>query len=163
MNHWYCLRTKPRSEKKVAEHLIQDGFEAWCPVQVQRRKWSDRIKQVEVPVLPSYILIKCNEEERSKVLQHPLAFRFLFHNGKPGIVRDQEVQQLKEILDPDSNLDIDLLDIKTYHPGEEVELYHPDFGELLAQVLQNLKRELVVFIPGLNIKLRISKGRIITD
>ena len=53
--NWRAVYTKPRSEKKVAERLEEQGSEVYCPTQINLRQWSDRKKKVSAPVFPSYV------------------------------------------------------------------------------------------------------------
>jgi len=97
--HWFVLITKPRAEKKVAERLSDLNLEVYCPVKIKMRQWSDRKKRVEVPVLPSMVLVRLSDSQRSIVFDVPGVMRFLFWLGKPAIVRDIEISTLKKTLD----------------------------------------------------------------
>ena len=59
--NWFVLYTKPRFEKKVEEGLLSLGIEVYCPTRKEIRIWSDRKKRVDVPVLPSMVLVKLDE------------------------------------------------------------------------------------------------------
>ena len=54
---WYVLYTKRNKEIKVVEDLIQNGFEAYTPVRKEKRKWSDRIVEKNICLLPSMVLV----------------------------------------------------------------------------------------------------------
>ena len=59
---WVAAYTSPRSEKKVTERIEQElGLEAYVPLHRVLRKWSDRVKSVEVPLIPSYTFVKLRE------------------------------------------------------------------------------------------------------
>ena len=64
---WYVLHTKPRSEKKVEEQLLSLGINAYSPTRPEIRFWSDRKKRIEVPVLPSMVLVNIDDNEINKV------------------------------------------------------------------------------------------------
>lgn len=51
--HWYAIYTKSRFEKKVHRDLQQSKFQVFLPLVKEIKKWSDRIKTVSVPLLPS--------------------------------------------------------------------------------------------------------------
>lgn len=94
---WYVLITKPKSEKKVALKLEEKGIEVCCPVRTEMRQWSDRNKKVEVPLLPSMILVKLSDNERSQVFKVFGAVRYLYWLGKPATVSEAEVEALLDI------------------------------------------------------------------
>src|SRR5690554_12771 len=115
---WYVLKTKPRSEKKVEDRLLKLGIEAFCPTRIERRQWSDRIKKVETPLLPSMILVNLEDKERDLVFDAPGALRYLFWMGKPARVTEQEIEVLKEMKDKKSNV----LSVEKIEVGKEVEI-----------------------------------------
>lgn len=93
--NWYVLYTKPRTEKKVAERLMDAGFEVYCPIVTTVRQWSDRRKKVKVPLFNSYIFIRTTEAHRTEILQTPGVVCFLFWLKKPAIVRDAEIEAIR--------------------------------------------------------------------
>lgn len=55
---WYALQTRSRHEKKVAERLQEQGIEVFLPLVSQVHQWSDRRKQVEVPLFAGYVFVR---------------------------------------------------------------------------------------------------------
>lgn len=98
--NWYVLYTKPRNEKKTASLLQMRGIEVYCPTQIHVRQWSDRKKKVEEPVFRSYIFVALKDYARDcvAVLETPGAVRFLWLYGKPGLVRDWEIDAIRQFL-----------------------------------------------------------------
>ncbi|HLW30376.1 MAG TPA: transcription termination/antitermination NusG family protein [Brumimicrobium sp.] len=115
---WYVLITKPKNEKKVESRLVDLGISVCCPTRIEHRQWSDRLKKVEVPLLPSMVLVNLQEKERSLVFQVPGALRYLFWMGKPAEVSQQEVDELQEIKKNQANI----LEVNKIEEGDEVEL-----------------------------------------
>src|SRR4051812_48560014 len=97
---WYVLYTKPRNEKKVATLLQEKGVEVYCPVKEEVRQWSDRKKKISEPVFKSYIFVSLEDYngQNIPVLETPGSVRFLWWNKKPGIVRDKEIQAIRDFL-----------------------------------------------------------------
>lgn len=97
---WYVLYTKPRNEKKVTQRLEELGVQVFCPLREEVKQWSDRKKKVMEPVFKSYIFVHLDDykKESVEVLQLPGAVRFLWWNRKPGIVRKNEIQAIKDFL-----------------------------------------------------------------
>ena len=50
---WIAIYTKSRHEKKVANNLIEKGFEVYLPLIRKRQKWSDRKKWISYPLFKS--------------------------------------------------------------------------------------------------------------
>ena len=111
--NWYVLFTKPRSEKKVEKQLLSLGINAYCPTRPEIRFWSDRKKRIEVPVLPSMVLVNIDDNEINKVFKCSSVVRYMFWLGKRARVRQSEINILKEYLSGDYYLkESKLLDIK---------------------------------------------------
>ena len=47
---WYVLYTTARAEKHVELKLQAEGVETYLPLHKCPRKWSDRVKMVEMPL-----------------------------------------------------------------------------------------------------------------
>jgi transcription antitermination factor NusG len=96
---WYVLYTKPRCEKKSLERLVSEGYRAYLPVYKSKRKWSDRTKIVELPLFNSYIFVNCQEYQLSEIYLHvPHVLRAVYFNGKPAIIKDNEIEAIIEFV-----------------------------------------------------------------
>lgn len=102
--NWYVLHTKPRCEKKVEEHLLSFGINAYCPTRCEFKPWSDRKKKIYKPVLPSMVLIEIDDKDINRVFESPLVVRYMFWMGRRAIVRQSEIDILKKYLDGNYNL-----------------------------------------------------------
>ena len=99
--NWYVLHTKPRCEKKVEEELLSLGIEAYCPTRFEIRLWSDRKKRIEVPLLPSMVLVNLDDKDINRVFESSLVVRYMFWLGHRAIVRQSEIDILKKYLNGD--------------------------------------------------------------
>jgi len=93
---WYVVYTKPRNEKKVAERLEKFGIIVYCPLVTQVKQWSDRKKKIQVPLFNSYVFVCVEDKDRQVIFQVAGVVRYLFWLGKPAVVRDEEIEALKE-------------------------------------------------------------------
>ena len=97
---WYVIYTKANNEKKVAKCLQSKGIDVYCPLIVEERQWSDRKKKVETPLFRSYVFVNIDDYAVSNhmVLDLPGVVRFLWWQGKPGIVKEQEIEAIKDFM-----------------------------------------------------------------
>ena len=95
---WFVIYTKPQFEIKVEQTLQNIGIRAYCPVYKQIKQYSDRKKMVLKPLLRSYVLVNINDKDRDKVFSVPGVVRYLFWLGKPAIVREEEIELMKNNL-----------------------------------------------------------------
>src|SRR5271169_5127943 len=96
--HWFALTVKPRHEKAVAEHLLTRSLESYAPLYRDRRRWTDRVQTVELPLFPRYVFCRFCFADRLKVLSMPSVHSVVGFGGKPAPVRDEEIDALKTLV-----------------------------------------------------------------
>lgn len=116
---WYVLYTKPRAEKRVAQSLEKSSIETYCPLITEVKQWSDRKKKISVPLFRSYVFVRLKERERSKVFDVPGVVRYLYWLGKPAIVRDIEIDTIREWLQPESAEEVV---VEHLSPGDRIKI-----------------------------------------
>ena len=119
---WYVVVTRPRAELKVKDRLEKLGVSVCCPTRVEKRQWSDRVKKVVVPLLPSMVLVCLKEKDRDLVFGAPGVVRYLFYLGKPAEVPKKEVDALNEI----EKKGVHVVGVKTLKAGDIIDV--PGFG-----------------------------------
>ena len=72
---WYVLHVRPRTEKKVAAHLLSYGYFCHLPVYVKVVKVQRRKVRRELPLFPGYVFTRLFPEERLRMLQTNLLVR----------------------------------------------------------------------------------------
>ena len=150
---WYVLHTKPRSEKKVEEKLLSLGINAYCPTRTEIRYWSDRKKRIEVPVLPSMVLINIDDNEINKVFKCSSVLRYMFWLGRRAIVKQSEIDILKKYLNGDYNfINSKFSDIKV---GDNFNL--SSFNNEKGIVNRISKNNIWIFLKsiGFSVKLKL--------
>ena len=111
--NWYVLHTRPRAEKKVEEQLLSLGISSYCPTRPEIKIWSDRKKRVDVPILPSMVLVNLDDKDINRVFECPGVVRYMFWLGKRALVRQVEIDTLKKYLGGSYNfINSKILDIK---------------------------------------------------
>ena len=68
---WYALRVKSRYENTVATHLQGRGYESFLPVYKCQRRWSDRFKEIELPLFSGYVFCQFSPLNRLPILSIP--------------------------------------------------------------------------------------------
>src|ERR1035437_10286908 len=95
---WYALRVKPRYEKTTALALRMRGFEEFVPLPLVRRRWSDRVKELEEPFFPGYVFCRFNAEKRLPVLITPGVLSVIGMGKTPAPVEDAEIAALQTVV-----------------------------------------------------------------
>jgi transcription antitermination factor NusG len=68
---WVAVWTKPRAEKAAARALESHAVTHWLPIQTVRRQWSDRWKDVEIPLFPGYLFAEASVRTWLSLLRVP--------------------------------------------------------------------------------------------
>src|ERR1017187_9157461 len=95
--HWFALTVKPRHEKAVAEHLLARSLESYAPVYRERRRWSDRLRTVELPLFPRYVFCRFSFADRLKVISMPSVQSVVGFGGEPAPVQHEEIDAVKTL------------------------------------------------------------------
>lgn len=109
---WFAVYTRPRWEKKVHKLLKEKGIESYCPLNKVHRKWSDRIKIVDEPLFKSYVFVKVNEEEKTPVRMTQGVVNFIYWLGKPAIIKEKEIENIKKFLNDHHDVEVRPIEIK---------------------------------------------------
>jgi transcription antitermination factor NusG len=158
--NWYVLYTKSRYERAAAGKLVASGIEVYCPVLKLKRKWSDRWKWVEEPLFRSYIFIRLNDEEREQVLRIPGIVRYIYHCGKPAIVRSSEIEQLKNWLNEYSH---ESFECSAFQAQDIVRLRSGALMNYKAEVVSNSGRFLCLFLESLGVRIKVDLSKNIVE
>jgi transcription antitermination factor NusG len=68
---WYALHVRTRFEKVVARNLRGKGYEEFLPLYSRTSRWSDRVKEIELPLFPGYVFCRFNPNDRLPILTIP--------------------------------------------------------------------------------------------
>ena len=147
---WFALYTKPRWEKKVNLLLTEKGIETYCPLNKVKRQWSDRVKTIDEPLFKSYVFVKVDDTERSKVRLTNGVINFVYWNQKPAIVKEREIETIKRFLNDHENVGLRPLKLAV---NQLVTFTSGTFMDLRARVLDVRKKEVKVVIESLGCEL----------
>jgi len=95
---WFALSVKPQHEKAVAERLIAKSLQSYVPLYRERRRWSDRVQTVELPLFSRYVFCRFSLPDRVIVLSTPSIRSIVGFGGKPAPVRDEEIDALQAMV-----------------------------------------------------------------
>jgi transcription antitermination factor NusG len=95
---WYALQVRPRFEKVVASTLLTKGYEGFLPLYRHRSRWSDRIKEVQLPLFPGYLFCRFDINRRLPILITPGVMHVVGIGKTPHPVDDDEIAALQAIV-----------------------------------------------------------------
>ncbi len=95
---WYALTTKPRHEKAAALALGAKGVEAFLPLYRARHRWSDRVKNVQLPLFAGYVFGRFSNAERARILATPGVTSIVGFGNRPAPVSPQEIESIRAMV-----------------------------------------------------------------
>lgn len=144
---WYVLYTSPRAEKKVHERLIAQGVTSWLPLHRSPRVWSDRVKLVDIPLYNSYLFVHCHESELIGFLRIYGVARIVYYAGKPAVVRQKEIDAIKEFLTEASG--------RTLIVGDEVEILRGGLKNVSGKIKKIKKKYIYLYLEQLGVTVSV--------
>ncbi len=96
---WYALTVKHQHEVAARSALEFKGFEALAPTYRARRRWSDRAKEIELPLFAGYVFCRFAFSERVKVIDVPGVARVVEFGGAPAEISEAEIGAIRAAMD----------------------------------------------------------------
>lgn len=147
---WYAVYTKPRWEKKVDRLFQERSINSYCPLTKNRKKWSDRYKIVQEPLFKSYVFVQIQPNQESLVKSVNGVLNFVYWNGKPAVIRDKEIEEIKRFMNEYESVHAVPLEIK---PSDKVRIETGVMMDKVGEVLNVRAKTLEVVIESLGYKL----------
>ncbi len=157
---WYVVWSEARAEKKVAERMAAKGYDVWLPTVTTTRQWSDRIKQVTVPLFSGYLFVRTPEHEGYvPLLRTPGVLTLVKEGGKPALLAHSYVSRLQAVVQAPAVEVEPVPDAITYQPGDEVEVLEGALAGLRGVVTElRGRRRLIVWVAVVGRGLLCSIG-----
>jgi transcription antitermination factor NusG len=96
---WYALQVRAKSEQLASSLIEFKGYEQFLPMYREARRWSDRVKQVELPLFPGYFFCRLNLSERIlPVLTTPGVLSIVGAGKTPVPISEEEVNAVRTLV-----------------------------------------------------------------
>jgi transcription antitermination factor NusG len=95
---WFALQVRVRHEVAVSDHLKGKGYEWFLPLYKSRRRWSDRVKEIEAPLFPGYLFCRFDPHDRLPILKTPGVAQIVGYNHIPIPVDEHEITAIRRLV-----------------------------------------------------------------
>lgn len=153
---WYAVYTKPRWEKKVYALMQQQNISAYCPMNKVRKKWSDRYKIVHEPLFKSYVFVQVAETEMTKVRMVGGVVNFVYWNGKPAVIKEEEINTIRRFLNEYEHVEAEPLQLA---PNQRVRIMSGILMDKEGVVIHSDKNKVQIILENLGFKLTARLNR----
>jgi len=77
--------------------LAASGLEEFLPLYRSRRRWSDRVKEIDLPLFAGYVFCRFCPQERLRVLLIPGVTGIVGFGGRPAPVEEEEIAAIRRM------------------------------------------------------------------
>lgn len=95
---WFAVQVRTRYEGMAATALRNKGFEPFLPMYTSRRRWSDRIKEIQLPLFPGYLFCRLNPQKRLPLLTTPGVVQIVGTARKPMPLDECEIESIQAVV-----------------------------------------------------------------
>jgi transcription antitermination factor NusG len=94
---WYAVHTRAKHEKAVAAQLAFKGYEVFMPTRRVRKRWSDRMQEIEAPLFEGYTFCRLDLSLAGRIVTTPGVIRILGIGNKPLAIDDAEIAAIQRV------------------------------------------------------------------
>ena len=162
-SRWYVVQTQRHAESKAMGHLIRQGFAAYLPRYLKRRRHARKIETVAAPLFPRYLFVAVDmETQRWRSIHSTFGVSRLVCNGdEPAPVPPAVVAALQGR--EDAGGFVQLEQRPRFAPGERVRIVDGVFADSLGLFEGMADRERVAILLdllGRKVRILLDEGAI---
>ena len=151
---WFAIYTRYKCEKMVAKQLSQIGIEYYLPIQKKIRKYTRKVKEVELPLIPCYLFVKITKNQYIKVLENQYVIKFIRFANNLISIPEQEINILRLVVGEGI---IESVENKVFKQGDAVEIVGGELTGLKGRLIEKAgKRAFLIDLNTIGVALRIS-------
>src|SRR5712664_2820182 len=94
---WFALMVRTSREKTASLLLENVGYECFLHTSKYMRRWSDRMKDIEMPLFPGYLFCRMNPHNRLPVLMTPGVIQIVGVGKTPIPVEEEEIAAIQRV------------------------------------------------------------------
>ncbi|MGH9354284.1 MAG: UpxY family transcription antiterminator [Terriglobia bacterium] len=96
---WYALYTRHQHEKMVAELLSKKDFNVFLPLYEATHRWKDRLKQLSLPLFPSYVFVKGGRDRQLQMMTTPGVYSIVASAGRAATIPEEQIDAVKRMVE----------------------------------------------------------------
>jgi transcription antitermination factor NusG len=150
---WFVVRTRSRFEKRVVAQLKHKSCEAYLPLRTEQHTWSDRQREVTIPLFPGYAFVQIDQSPVSwqNVLQTAGLIGFVSFGGAVSIVPPKQIEDLQLLLQKKGSFSLHAF----VRDGQRVRISSGCLKGLEGVLLQHEKGKVLISIESVQRSLAI--------
>jgi transcriptional antiterminator RfaH len=162
-SRWYVVQTQPHAEIKAMGHLIRQGFVAYLPRYLKRRRHARRVETVAAPLFPRYLFVTVDvETQRWRSIHSTTGVARLVCNGDDPAPVPPDVVAALQLREDDAGF-VKLERRQQFTPGERVRVVDGVFADNLGLFEGMADKERVAILLdllGRKVRILLDEGAI---
>jgi transcription antitermination factor NusG len=95
---WFAIHVRSKCETLTQEELRYRGFEVFLPTHRVKRRWSDRVKMLDLPLFPGYLFSRFDLSGRFRVLNSPGVAQIVGFGATPVPISESEIRSVQALV-----------------------------------------------------------------
>jgi len=138
---WFAIYTHFKREKLALKHLASKGICAYLPIQKKVRKYTRKVRTVELPLISCYVFVKITKQEYVKVLETEHVLSFVKFSKNLIAIPNEEIELMKLVLGEGINVNIEKT---SFEEGSEVEIVSGNLTGLTGKLIKKKDKNQVL-------------------
>lgn len=151
--NWMVLYTRSKWEKKVDRLLKDQNITSYCPLIKTTKKWVDRNKTVEIPLFNSYLFVYAPHRDLEKIVQTSGVVTYVSFCGKPAIIQETEIENIKNIIS--EYHDLEAVPLNSLKIGDEALITGGPWDNYQGAIMEINEKKVVMIIKSMNYALTV--------
>jgi transcriptional antiterminator RfaH len=162
-SRWYVVQTQTHAESKAVEHLARQGFGAYLPRYLKRRRHARKVELIAAPLFPRYLFVAVDlETQRWRAIHSTSGVSRLVCSGdEPAPVPPDVVTALRQREDTAGFVKLEQR--PQFAPGERVRVVDGIFADTLGLFEGMADRDRVAILLdllGRKVRILLDEGAI---
>lgn len=151
---WFAVYTRYKGEKMAFRQLAKKGVSAYLPLQKHTRRYTRKVKEVELPLISCYVFVKITTQQYVKVLETETVVDFVRFSKNLISIPEEEIDLMKRVLGENWEVEAEPFSLT---PGDYVEIGAGNLVGLRGRLIDHRdKQQVLVDLERLGYSLRIS-------
>jgi len=163
---WFVVWTASRAEKRVASRISALGIDAWLPTLTEKRRWSDRWREVITPLFPGYLFARATHVNWPQLLRTVGVITVVRDGDRPALLTDGFIKSLRNAVNRATAPIERLKERAEYEIGDQVVVEDGILAGVRGVVRQRRGyRQLMIWVPeiGGGVAVTIGTAAVIHD
>ena len=149
---WFAVYTKFKREKLVAKQLREKGIEVYLPLQHFTRRYTRKVKQVEIPLISCYVFTRITRKEYIPVLDTPDVVQFVRFSKNLIAIPEKEIQIIKRVVGEQIEIEVEP---NKFIEGQPVVIVGGNLTGLTGKLIDKGHKNFLIELENLSYAMRM--------